>query len=79
VKTIEDRLKAICEDQLGTSPKDISDSSRFVEDIGMDSLDTVEVVMAVEEEFNLEISDEDAEKCLTFGDAMTYIKEHVRP
>ena len=63
--SIEDRVKKIVSDQLGTSLDEIQSDSSFVDDLGADSLDTVELVMALEEEFDLEIADEDAEKIST--------------
>ena len=72
--SIEDRVKKIVSDQLGTSLDEIQSDSSFVDDLGADSLDTVELVMAFEEEFGSEISDSDAEKILTVGDAVKFIE-----
>lgn len=74
--SVEDRVKKIVSDQLGTSMDEIEIDSSFVEDLGADSLDTVELVMALEEEFDLEIADEDAEKISTVNDAVTYINSN---
>ena len=72
-----DRVKAIIVEQLGVSADDVNESASFIEDLGADSLDIVELVMALEEEYDIEISDEDAEKIQTVGDAVTYIVEHT--
>ncbi len=74
-KTIEDKVKDIIVEQLGVNAEQVTPSARFIEDLGADSLDTVELVMAFEEEFGAEIPDEQAEKLLTVGDVITYIKE----
>jgi acyl carrier protein len=76
VKTmaIEDKVKEIIVDQLGVEAEQVKPEASFIDDLGADSLDTVELVMAFEEEFDLEIPDEDAEKIKTVGDAITYIK-----
>jgi len=71
--SIEDRVKKIVSDQLGTSLDEFQSDSSFVDDLGADSLDTVELVMALEEEFDLEIADEDGEKISTVNDAVEYI------
>jgi len=71
------KIKAIIAEQLGVKPEEVTDQAKFVEDLGADSLDTVELVMALEEEFGIEIPDEDAEKLTTVGDAMKYIEEKV--
>ncbi|MGQ0809679.1 MAG: acyl carrier protein [Nitrospiraceae bacterium] len=72
---VEDRVKKIIATQLGVEEDEVVPEAHFVEDLGADSLDTVELVMALEEEFEIEIPDEDAEKILTVGRAMEYIKE----
>ena len=72
---IEARVKKIVAEQLGVAEADIKNDSSFVEDLGADSLDNVELVMALEEEFGVEIPDEDAEKLSTVGDALRYIEE----
>ncbi|MCP9451649.1 MAG: acyl carrier protein [Nitrospira sp.] len=73
--TVEERVKKIIAEQLGVEEDEVTPEASFVEDLGADSLDTVELVMALEEEFSIEIPDEDAEKILTVGKAMEYIKE----
>ncbi len=74
---IEQRVKEIIVEQLGVNEGEVKPEAKFVDDLGADSLDLVELVMALEEEYNMEISDEDAEKILTVGDAVEYIKAHV--
>ncbi|CUS34576.1 MAG: acyl carrier protein [Nitrospira sp.] len=73
--TVEERVKKIIAEQLGVEEAEVTPEASFVEDLGADSLDTVELVMALEEEFSIEIPDEDAEKILTVGKALDYIKE----
>ncbi len=75
--TVEERVKKIIAEQLGVEEDEVVPEAHFVEDLGADSLDTVELVMALEEEFEIEIPDEDAEKLLTVGKALEYIKEKV--
>jgi len=72
-KTIETRVKDIIVDQLGVNADQVTLEAKFVEDLGADSLDTVELVMAFEEEFDIEVPDEEAEKLQSVGDAVTYI------
>jgi acyl carrier protein len=72
--SIEQRVKEIIVEQLGVNESEVKPEAKFVDDLGADSLDLVELVMALEEEYNMEISDEDAEKILTVGDAINYIK-----
>ncbi len=72
-----DRVKAIVVEQLGVEASEVTPQSKFVEDLGADSLDVVELVMALEEEFDLEIPDEDAEKIATVGEAVKYIERHT--
>ncbi len=72
-----DRVKSIVVDQLGVSEEEVSTQSSFVEDLGADSLDVVELVMALEEEFKIEIPDEQAEKIITVGEAVKYIEAHM--
>jgi acyl carrier protein len=72
-----DRVKAIVVEQLGVEADEVTPESKFVEDLGADSLDVVELVMALEDEFDLEIPDEEAEKIVTFGEAAKYIERHV--
>jgi len=74
--TIYDRLKGIVTEQLGVDEEEVTLEASFVDDLNADSLDLVELIMSLEEEFGLEISDEDAEKILTVGDAASYIEEH---
>ena len=74
-KTIEDKVKDIIVEQLGVNAEQVTPTAKFIEDLGADSLDTVELVMAFEEEFGAEIPDEQAEKLLTVGDVINYIKE----
>ena len=73
---IEAKVKEIIINELGVEAEKVTPEASFVEDLGADSLDTVELVMAFEEEFGIEIPDEDAEKMQTVGDAITYIKQH---
>ena len=73
--TVDERVKKIIAEQLGVEEDEVTSEASFVEDLGADSLDTVELVMASEEEFGIEIPDEDAEKILTVGKALDYIKE----
>jgi len=73
--TVDERVKKIIAVQLGVEEDEVTSEASFVEDLGADSLDTVELVMALEEEFGIEIPDEDAEKILTVGKALDYIKE----
>ena len=71
----QDKVRQIIADQLGVKKEEVTDNAKFVDDLGADSLDTVELVMALEEEFGVEIPDEDAEKLATVGDALRYIEE----
>ena len=73
--TVDERVKKIIAEQLGVEEEEVTLEAHFVEDLGADSLDTVELVMALEEEFEIDIPDEDAEKILTVGKALDYIKE----
>jgi len=72
---IQDKITEIIVEQLGVKPEEVTPEASFVDDLGADSLDTVELVMALEEEFGIEIPDEDAEKIQTVGDAIRYIEE----
>ena len=72
---IEQKVKDIIVEQLGVNAEEVTRDASFIDDLGADSLDTVELVMAFEEEFNAEIPDEEAEKLATVGDAMKYIDE----
>jgi acyl carrier protein len=74
--SLEDRLKGIIVDQLGVEAEKVTANASFINDLGADSLDIVELVMAMEEEFDLEIPDEDAEKIKTVGDATNYLNTH---
>ncbi len=74
---VEDRIKKIIAEQLGVEEDEVVPEASFVDDLGADSLDTVELVMALEEEFDIEIPDEDVEKILTVGRALEYIKEKM--
>jgi acyl carrier protein len=78
VASIEQRVKDIIVEQLGVEEDEVSPEASFVDDLGADSLDTVELVMAFEEEFNIEIPDEDAEGISTVQDAIDYIKANVK-
>ena len=75
MSSIEERVKKIVIEQLGVKEEDVSNSASFVEDLGADSLDTVELVMAFEEEFGIEIPDDAAETIQTFGDAVSFISK----
>ena len=74
-KSIEEKVKDIIVEQLGVNPEQVTPQAKFIEDLGADSLDTVELVMAFEEEFNVEVPDEEAEKLQTVGDVVKYIEE----
>ena len=78
MENIEPRVKKIVAEQLGVNEADVKIESSFVNDLGADSLDTVELVMALEEEFECEIPDEDAEKITTVQQAVDYVKAHVK-
>jgi len=73
---IEAKVKEIIVEQLGVDPREVVPGASFINDLGADSLDTVELVMAFEEEFGIEIPDEEAEKILSVGQAIEYIKAH---
>jgi acyl carrier protein len=75
-KSIEQRVKDIIVEQLGVKPDQVTPEAKFIEDLGADSLDTVELIMALEEEFGIEVPDEQAEKLATVGDVVKYIEEH---
>ena len=75
--SVEEKVKEIIVDQLGVDENQVVESASFIEDLGADSLDTVELVMALEEEFDVEISDEDAEKIYRVQDAINYINNNT--
>lgn len=76
--SIEAKVKEIIVEQLGVDANQVTDKASFVDDLGADSLDTVELVMALEEKFDIEIPDEDAEKISTVGDAIEYLKKNAK-
>ena len=77
-KSIEQRVKEIIVEQLGVNPEQVTPTASFIEDLGADSLDIVELVMAFEEAFGIEVPDEDAEKMTTVKDAVEYIDKHSK-
>jgi acyl carrier protein len=77
-KPIEEKVKDIIVEQLGVNPEQVTPQASFIEDLGADSLDIVELVMAFEEEFSVEVPDEDAEKLQTVGDVTKYIEERAK-
>ena len=76
-KTVAERLNDIILQQLGIDPEEITPTSNFIDDLGADSLDTIELVMACEEEFNISIEDEDAENLKTVQDAIDYLEKRI--
>ena len=78
MENLEARVKKIVAEQLGVAEADVKNESSFVEDLGADSLDNVELVMALEEEFECEIPDEDAEKITSVQQAIDYVKAHLK-
>ncbi|MBT8421106.1 MAG: acyl carrier protein [Gammaproteobacteria bacterium] len=78
MSSVEERVKKIIADQLGVKEEDVVDDASFVDDLGADSLDTVELVMSLEEEFGCEIPDEEAEKITTVKAAIAYINAHPK-
>ena len=76
--SVDERVKQIIVEQLGVDEAEVTPNASFVDDLGADSLDTVELVMAFEEAFDIEIPDEDAEKIRTVQDAITYINQHAK-
>ena len=77
MSSIAEKIKTVIAEQLGVKPEEVTDNAKFVDDLGADSLDTVELVMALEEEYGVEIPDEDAEKLTTVGEAIKYIEEKI--
>ena len=77
-KSIEDRVKDIIVEQLGVNADQVTPEAKFIEDLGADSLDTVELVMAFEEEFGIEVPDEEAEKLLSVGDVIKYVEGNAK-
>ena len=75
---VADKVKSIIVEQLGVDEEEVTPDASFVDDLGADSLDTVELVMAFEEEFGMEIPDEEAEKLQTVRDAVNYIQQHAQ-
>lgn len=75
---VGDKVKSIIAEQLGVKKEEVTSEAKFIDDLGADSLDTVELVMALEEEFGIEIPDEDAEKMATVGEAVKYIEEKAK-
>lgn len=73
-----DKVKEILVDVLGVNEEDVKPESKFVDDLGADSLDLVELIMSLEDKFSIEISDEEAEKIVTVKDALDYIEEHSK-
>ena len=76
--SLEDRVKKVVEEQLSVNPDQINEDASFIDDLGADSLDTVELVMALEEEFGVEIPDEEAEKITKVGEAIEYVKNNIQ-
>ncbi len=77
-KTTEQRIKDIIVEQLGVNADQVTSDAKFIEDLGADSLDTVELIMALEEEFGIEVPDEEAEKLQSVGDVIKYIEENQK-
>lgn len=76
--SVEERVRDLIVEQLGVNADQVASDASFVDDLGADSLDTVELVMAFEEEFGIDIPDEDAEKMATVNDALKYLSEHTK-
>jgi len=76
--TIAEKVKKMIVEQLGVNESEVNPEAKFIDDLGADSLDIVELVMALEDEYGIEIPDEDAEKIATVGDAIRYIEEHKK-
>ena len=77
-KSVEDRVKEIIVEQLGVNQEQVKPEAKFIEDLGADSLDTVELVMALEEEFGIEVPDDQAEKLQSVGDVLKYVEENAK-
>ena len=77
-KTIEQKVKDIIVEQLGVNAEQVVQDAKFIEDLGADSLDTVELIMALEEEFGIEVPDEEAEKLVSVGDVTRYVEENKK-
>jgi len=77
-KPIDQRVKDIVVEQLGVKPEQVTPQAKFIEDLGADSLDTVELVMALEEEFGIEVPDEQAEKLQSVGDVIKHVEENAK-
>jgi acyl carrier protein len=77
-KPVEERVKSIIVEQLGVEENDVAPAAKFIEDLGADSLDTVELIMEFEKEFNISIPDEQAETITTVGQAVSYLEEHAK-
>ncbi len=77
-KSIEDRVKDIIVKELGVNPEQVTPEAKFIEDLGADSLDTVELVMAIEQELSVEVPDEDAEKLEKVGDVIRYVEDKLQ-
>lgn len=76
-KSTEDRVKDIIVEQLGVNAEQVTSDAKFIEDLGADSLDTVELIMALEEEFGIEVPDEESEKLLSVKDVVSYIEANI--
>ena len=74
---IQDKVIDIIVEQLGVNPEQVTQEAKFIEDLGADSLDTVELVMAFEEEFGIDVPDEEAEKLQSVGDVVRYVEDHA--
>ena len=78
-QSIAERIKEIIVDKLGVEPSEVTPEASFANDLGADSLDTVELIMEFEKEFNISIPDEAAEKIVSVGDSITYLEENIKP
>jgi len=74
---VAEKVKKMIVEQLGVAEGEVTEQAKFIDDLGADSLDIVELIMALEDEYGIEIPDEDAEKIVTVGDAIRYIEEHI--